>query len=73
MKMSIAEAIETLLYARSYGTAHIAKSVAINTMRKYQKITKIIEHWINEDSVGMSDYWIGRIKEVIEEREQNNE
>ena len=42
MKMSIAEAIETLLYTRSYGTAHIAKSVAIKTMRKYQKIEKIV-------------------------------
>ena len=41
MKMSIAEAIETLLYTRSYGSADIAKSVAIKTMRKYKKIEKI--------------------------------
>ena len=42
MGMTIDEAIETLLYTRSYGTADIAKSVAIKTMRKYQKIEKIV-------------------------------
>lgn len=44
MGMSIEEAIETLLYTRSYGTADIAKSVAIRTMRKYQKIEDIYYH-----------------------------
>lgn len=44
MGMSIEEAIETLLYTRSYGTADIAKSVAIKTMRKYQKIEDIYYH-----------------------------
>ena len=42
MGMSINEAIETFLYTRSYGTADIAKRVAIDTMRKYQKITAIM-------------------------------
>ncbi len=43
--MTIDEAIDTLLDTRSYGTADIAKSVAINTMRKYQKIQEIYEKW----------------------------
>lgn len=39
---------------------------AIDIMCKYQKIEKILSDWINDDSVGMSDYWMGRIKEVME-------
>lgn len=42
MGMSISEAIETLLYTNAYGTADIAKRVAVNTMRKYQKIVDIV-------------------------------
>lgn len=49
MGMTIDEAIETLLYTRSYGTADIAKRVAINTMRKYQKIQEILR-WNNAPS-----------------------
>lgn len=45
MGMSIDKAIETLLDTRSYGTADIAKSVAIDTMRKYQKIEDIFKIW----------------------------
>ena len=43
----------------------LANTIAINTMRKYQKIKEIISDYINDDSVGMSDYWMGRIIEVI--------
>lgn len=45
MGMTIDEAIETLLDTRSYGTADIAKSVAIETMRKYEKIEQIVDKW----------------------------
>lgn len=38
MGMSIDDAVETLRDTNSYGTADIAKLVAIETMRKYQKI-----------------------------------
>ena len=42
-------------------------SETIDIMRKYQKIDQIISDYINDDSVGMSDYWMGRIKEVMED------
>ena len=45
----------------------LANTLAINTMRKYQKIQQILSDWTNDDFVGMSDYWMGRIKEVIED------
>lgn len=45
----------------------LANTLAINTMRKYQKIQQILSDWTNDDFVGMSDYWMGRIKEVVED------
>ena len=39
----------------------------IEVAKKYQKIEKILSDWINDDLVGMSDYWMGRIKEVVED------
>lgn len=68
MKMSIAEAIETLVYTRSYGTAHIAKSVAIKTMRKYQKIQEIYKKWneVNDFTYNQAMQEIGKIIESEE-------
>ena len=40
---------------------------AIDILRKYQKIEQVLSDYINDDSVGMSDYWMGRIKEVVED------
>lgn len=43
--MSLQDAIEVLKDTNTYGTADIAKSVAIDTMRKYQKIKQIVDKW----------------------------
>jgi hypothetical protein len=43
--MSVQDAIQVLLDTNTYGTADIAKSVAIDTMRKYQKIERIVDKW----------------------------
>jgi hypothetical protein len=54
--MSLQDAIEVLKDTNTYGTADIAKSVAIDTMRKYQKIEEIVDKW-NEgiyDDEGLS-------------------
>jgi hypothetical protein len=54
--MSVQDAIQVLLDTNTYGTADIAKSVAIDTMRKYQKIERIVDKW-NEgiyDDEGLS-------------------
>jgi hypothetical protein len=39
----------------------------LEVAKKYQKIEQILSDWINDDFVGMSDYWMGRIKEVLED------
>lgn len=63
MGMTIDEAIETLLDTRSYGTADIAKSVAIETMQKYQKITEIVKLWNDMNSFDS----MLQIREVLED------
>jgi len=71
MGITIEEIIEELESTKDYPASDPASDEAldgtINTMRKYQKIDQIISDYINDDSVGMSDYWMGRIKEVVEE------
>ena len=42
--MSVQDAIQVLQDTNTYGTADIAKTVAIDTMRKYQKIEDIYYH-----------------------------
>ena len=79
MGMSIEESLEWLIsrkehYEMDDDCQELAQSLgcAIDTMNKYQKIEQILSDWINDDSVGMSDYWMGRIKEVVEDGSENN-
>lgn len=44
MELTIDDAIETLKDTNTYGTADLAKRVAIDTMLKYQKIEDIYYH-----------------------------
>ena len=60
--MSVQDAIQVLQDTNTYGTADIAKSAAIETMRKYQKIEQIIK----EIPYG-GDATVRRIQEVIED------
>lgn len=47
-----------------------ATNKLLEVAKKYQKIEQIVSDWINDDLVGMSDYWMGRIKEVIEDGQE---
>ena len=61
--MSVQDAIEVLKDTNTYGTADIAKSVAIDTMHKYQKIESLINSW----ELGLVDNIGHEISEVIED------
>ena len=65
--MSLQDAIEVLKDTNTYGTADIAKSVAIDTMRKYKEIEQIIK----EIPYG-GDATVRRIQEVIEDGNDDN-
>jgi hypothetical protein len=58
--MSVQDAIEVLLDTNTYGTADIAKSVAIDTMQKYQKIEEILK-----DIPYGGESTVRRIQEVV--------
>ena len=69
MGMTIEEHIVQLKKLKSFHNGSYGANInfAIDTIRKYQKIQTILSDWINDDLVGMSDYWMGRIKEVVED------
>jgi hypothetical protein len=66
--MSVQDAIEVLKDTNTYGTADIAKSVAIDTMRKYQKIEALINSW----ELGLVDNIGHEISKVLEDGNENN-
>ena len=72
MEVTIDKHKENLLYIMdsmpddACGDWRDSLAYAVEIMQKYQKIEQILSDWINDDLVGMSDYWMGRIKEVVE-------
>ncbi len=79
MEMTIDDAIETLKDTNSYGTADIAKSVAIDTMHKYQKIAYLINQaeYAGENSYTGENEWIladktyQKIQEMLKNENDN--
>lgn len=72
MGMSIDDAIETLKDTNTYGTADIARRVAIDTMIKYQKITEIVAEWkVDSWTDGISYNCMVKISEVLEYGDDN--
>jgi hypothetical protein len=69
--MSVQDAIEVLKDTNTYGTADIAKTVAIETMNKYQKIEQIYQKWneVNDFSYNQA---MQKISEVLEDGNDDN-
>lgn len=63
--MSVQDAIQVLQDTNTYGTADIAKSVAIDTMHKFQKIKQIYQKWneVNDFSYNQAMQKIGEVLE----------
>lgn len=63
--MSVQDAIQVLQDTNTYGTADIAKSVAIDTMRKFKKIKQIYQKWneVNDFSYNQAMQKIGEVLE----------
>ena len=64
MGMSIDTAINVLGMVEAHGVCIEAKDMAIETMRKYQKIEQIVNAWDDDENAMILAH---KIKEVIED------
>lgn len=69
MGMAIDTAITVLGMVEAHGICIEAKDIAVDTMRKYQKIAQILDNWKSDGGAfEMSEsYWLNQIREVIED------
>jgi len=69
MKMTIEKAITVLGMVEAHGVCIEAKDIAVETMRKYQKIEQIVNEYNLQLCNNTSDgaYNFQRIREVIED------
>lgn len=83
MGIKIAEPIQTLEYLRDSGAfpfnskegvLYTAESidVAIETMRKYQKIEEIVHMWSDIELGADAENHMGLIQEIVEDGKVNN-
>ena len=66
MEMTIDEAIKELESTKDYPASDEALDIAVDIMRKHQKIEQIIEDWTKTEELE----W--KIREVLEDGENNN-
>lgn len=73
MGMTIDEAIIQLSMQKFYtlGKDYEAVQIAINTMRKYQKIEQIYREWFSDTGRTSADAYV-RIGEVLKDGNDNN-
>lgn len=66
--MTIDTAITVLGMVEAHGICIEAKDIAVDTMRKYQKIEQILDDWKSDGGAfEMSEsYWLQLISEVVE-------